>query len=214
MTQRMERPATIALPDAPGREGFVLEGLYRAGDSTDDGGAVIAPPHPIYGGSMDSPVVSEVAFALETAGIASLRFNWRGVGASAGTPSGEVADANEDYGAALDFLAETVTPPLIAAGYSFGAATAVACSTRTIVRRMILIAPPPALLDRAALDAFRGKIFIAVGDRDSLVPAAALEEIASARPNTRFEVLPETDHFFMQGNGLAILVKQLGEWLA
>jgi alpha/beta superfamily hydrolase len=213
LATRMERPATIALPEAPGREGDALEGLYRPGEAAEDGGAVIAPPHPLYGGSMDSPVVSELAFTLEKSGLASLRFNWRGVGASAGTASGEMSDACEDYCASLDFLEETVTPPLIAAGYSFGAATALASSDRPSVRKLILVAPPPSMLDLKRLSEFRGKVFIAVGDSDSLVSAERLEEIASNLAAAHFEVLPETDHFFMQGDGLAILVKALSGWL-
>ncbi len=213
MPTRMERPTTIALPDAPGREGWALEGLYRPGDDLENGGAVIAPPHPLYGGSMDSPVVSEVAFALEKAGLASLRFNWRGVGASAGTASGDAEDAREDYCASLDFLSDTVSPPLICAGYSFGAAAAVAACDRPTVRRMILVSPPPGMLDHKRLADFPGKVFIAVGDSDSLVPASELEAIASELPHAHFELLPETDHFFMYGDGLATLHRELTSWL-
>ena len=66
-----------------------LEGVCQAGLPGNAWGSVIAPPHPLYGGSMDSPVVNEVAWASARSGVAAVRFNWRGVGASTGVPSGE-----------------------------------------------------------------------------------------------------------------------------
>lgn len=213
MTNRMERPAPIVLPDREGQLGWVLDGLYRVGEEPDNGGAVIAPPHPLYGGSMDSAVVSEIAFACEKAGIASLRFNWRGIGASAGTTSGAAEDALEDYDAALDFLEESVSPPLVAAGYSFGAATAVVAAGRTTVRRLVLVAPPPSMLDRSLVEDFKGKIFIAVGDRDNLASASELAEIAKGLDHVHFSLLDQTDHFFVAGPGLKLLQKELAAWL-
>ena len=83
----MEQTAAIALPDTDDRKGCVLDGLFRMGQDKESGGAVIAAPHPLYGGSMESPVVGAMDFACEKAGIGGLRFDWRGVGASAGKPS-------------------------------------------------------------------------------------------------------------------------------
>lgn len=209
----MELPATIALPDAGDRMGWVLDGLFRKGTDADDGGAVIAAPHPQYGGSMDSPVVSEMDFACDKAGIAGLRFNWRGVGGSAGQPSGSFEDALEDYNAAIDFLEDSVTPPIVAAGYSFGAATAALASTRPTVRKLVLVAPPPTMLDVSVLTSFKGRIFIAVGESDSLASASELEKIAAGLDNAEFHLLEETDHFFMQGPGLRVLRERLTGWL-
>jgi len=209
----MERPATIALPDHPGREGWALDALYRAGHGPETGGAVVAPPHPLYGGSMHSPVVSEIAFACEKAGIASLRFDWRGVGASAGQPSGEPVDAREDYDAALDFLEESVSPPLVAAGYSYGGATAAAVASRTTVRRLLLVAPPPAMMEADWIRDFKGRVFIAVGENDGISPARELHEIAKDLDHVTFELLDDTDHFFMQGPGLGTLGRLAAKWL-
>lgn len=213
MAPRMERPATIALPECEGRTGWALDALFRAGEAPDSGGAVIAPPHPLYGGSMESPVVSEVAFACEKAGIASLRFDWRGVGASAGAPSGSPDDAFEDYSAALEFLEASVSPPLVAAGYSFGAATAVRAGARATVRRWILVSPPPAMLDRAAIADLKGKVLIAVGEHDSIAPARELESLVEGLDHVRFEVLDDTDHFFATGPGLADVGRRVASWL-
>jgi alpha/beta superfamily hydrolase len=210
---KLERSATIALPDRGGAQGLALEGLYRPARSADAGGAVIAPPHPLYGGSMESPVVGELAHAFERADIATLRFNWRGAGASAGEISGDPALAREDYLAALDFLAETVDPPLVASGYSFGAGAALASSSGPLVRRLVLVSPPPAMLDRDRLADFHGKIFIATGEWDELAPARELEGLEAPHAELELRVLEETDHFFMGGPGLRDLAAALGDWL-
>ena len=78
-----ERAVTIALD-----ESSVLEGIYLAGTDEVGMGAVVAPPFPLMGGSMDHPVVSEIAYACSGGGLSALRFNWRGVGGSPGVPSG------------------------------------------------------------------------------------------------------------------------------
>src|SRR5262245_15907211 len=106
---------------------LVLEGVWQKGSGR---GAVIAPPHPEYGGSLENPVVSELAYGLYKAGIASLRFNWRGVGASQGSRTGDWAAAEADYLAAVEQVATTTGSPVLAAGYSFGAATALRVALR------------------------------------------------------------------------------------
>jgi hypothetical protein len=199
MTHQEEKPIIIALP---GDESRVLDGIFVHGQGPEPAGAVIAPPHPLYGGSMYSPVVTEVAHACRRSGYASVRFDWRGVGASAGVPSGDPDDADADYTAALEYLAETAEGPLLAAGYSFGAAAAVRVASRhPRVRRLVLVAPPPALLDAAALDGFRGSALLVVGDRDEFAPLPALEALVKEKPRRRLEVIADTDHFFVSGVG-------------
>ncbi len=203
-----EKMVTVAL----GESGESLEGIFLAGAPGDDRAAVIAPPHPLYGGSMESPVVAEVAFACHRAGIATLRFNWRGVGASAGEPSGDAAIADADYAAALAHAADGASGALLACGYSFGSAAAVRAAERAPrVRRLVLVAPPPALIAPARIAALKARTLIVVGDRDDFVPLPALRDALAAAPNVSLRVLPGVDHFFM--DGLAALGRETGEWL-
>ncbi len=103
-----------------------------------------------------------------------------------------------DYEACLDWIEETVAGPITACGYSFGAATAVrAVAGRPRVQALLLVSPPPSMLDRALLEAFPGRLAVAVGDRDEFAPVAELHEILGAVPGSRFEVISEADHFFM-----------------
>ena len=130
---------------------------------------------------MQSPVVNEIAYACQKAGIASLRFDWRGIGASAGQPSGSARDADEDFAAALDHLEETVNGELLACGYSFGAAAALrAGAGRPRVTRLILVAPPPSLLDPAALARFAGRVLMATGEADAIAPPASSRRLPPA----------------------------------
>jgi uncharacterized protein len=200
----------IAMPGAP----WALEGIFLGGAGMEHGGgAVVAAPHPLYGGSMDSPVVAELCFACRRAGYATVRFNWRGVGASGGAPSGDPAQAEADYAAALAYLEETVDGPILAAGYSFGAAAAVRVAlTNPRVRRLLLVAPPPALLDADALARFRGGALVVVGSDDSFAPTAELEQLLGDDARRRLEVIPDADHFFMS-YGLGDISRIASEWL-
>ncbi len=160
---------------------------------------------------MDSPVASELAWACASLGIASLRFNWRGVGASAGEASGDAAAADEDYAAALAHQRETVAGSLVACGYSFGACAAARAGAREPrVRRLLLVAPPPSLLDRAALAAFAGRALVVVRAADRIAPPRELEVIAS-QARALLQVISEADHFF--GAGLGSLGRIAREWL-
>ena len=208
MAQGGEQALVIPLGEA----GLALEALYLPGSADDGRGAVMAPPHPLYGGSMDSPVASEVAYACQRCGVASLRFNWRGVGASAGATSGETEHAEADYRAALDHLEETVSGAIIACGYSFGAIAALACTVRRPrVRRLLLVAPPPAALDRAALEGFNRPLLAITGERDALAPPAELESALAAVDRAELVVVPHADHFFAAG--LAQLGRSIHNWL-
>jgi len=83
--------------------------------------AVVCHPHPLGGGTMNNNVVYRAAKALGEAGLAVLRFNFRGVGASTGRYDGGAGE-EEDALAALDLLAQRYPGlPLWMAGFSFGA---------------------------------------------------------------------------------------------
>jgi len=161
---------------------------------------------------MDSPVVNELAWAAQKAGMPSLRFNWRGVGASAGRASGETQDADEDYASALAHLEATLDGPLVACGYSFGAAAAVRAGSGRRVDRLVLVAPPPALVAPEALLATGRRCLVLVGARDGLAPVNALEAALSGAARVTLHVIPGADHFFAQG--LAELGQQAAAWLA
>lgn len=194
-----ERAVLIDCPMAD-RDRLTLDGLFRAGRDR-EAGVVIAPPHPLHGGSMESPVVTEIAYAAADAGVASLRFDWRGVGASTGRASGSVQDHAQDFAAALRHLADTRTGSLAAAGYSAGAAAAArAVLGAPRAELLFLVAPPPSMLDFEALARFPGRVVV-VGDLDRIASADELVTRLTKHSATRVEVIPGVDHFFQDGLG-------------
>ena len=210
MTRALERPAVIALPEEPGGSGQALEGLHGPVPEP-VAAAVIAPPHPLMGGSMESPVLTEIAWACDRASVASLRFNWRGVGGSSGQTSGEESIADQDFAAALDFVAETHPGPLVACGYSFGALAALRASlTHPGIERLVLVAPPTSMLSREALTSFRGKLFIAAGEDDEWVDSQQLSTWLAEAPSGHLESIADCDHFFM--SELGVLGRRIASW--
>jgi len=103
--------------------------------------AVIAHPHPLFGGTMDNKVVTTLARALGEAGAATFRFNFRGVGKSEGVHDEGRGEA-EDMLRVIEHARRTVGElPLILAGFSFGGAVATRVSASTDFAQLLLVAP-------------------------------------------------------------------------
>lgn len=178
--------------------------------------AVVAPPHPLYGGRLDHPVVEALASALTDSGYAALRFNWRGIGASSGRPSGDLADGIEDYRTALAEARRIAAGATgrrdaraLAAGYSFGAITAaeVALDDAAGIERLVLVAPPVAMLDSVDLRSCEAPVHVVVGGSDSFAPVNALGKLLEPCREARLDVIPDADHFF----SLPFWMDRLGE---
>ena len=197
-------------------DGLALQARLYSGRG--QAGAVVAPPHPLYGGSMTNPVVQIVVEAALDSGVSALAFNYRGTEQSEGVASSSLVASTADYRAALDALRAEVPGPIIAAGYSFGAGTALlSARDEPAVQGLVLIAPPLGMLHAEDLAAFRGNALIVVGDDDEYSPITALRELLAQAPGVKLEVLPGVDHFFHFGGlrALFTLVKeQLRDWLA
>src|SRR5215813_1539315 len=133
----------------------ILEG-HLAVPAAATAGVVICHPHPLYGGDMDNPVVVRAQEVCAELGLATLRFNFRGVGASGGVHAGGVGE-QDDAAAALDTLAKAIGGGALAiAGYSFGSRIAALVGSRDgRVGGMALIAPPLAMADFGFLEDIR-----------------------------------------------------------
>lgn len=167
------------------------------------GASVVAPPHPLYGGRMDNPVVDALAHGLRTGGYAALRFNFRGCGASEGEASDLASHADDDYAAALAHVHAAAPEQVVVAGYSFGAAAALrALALDGRIARALVVAPPVSMLDLAALRGFGGPVDLLVGDDDSYAPLPRLEHALAGLERVRLHVLPDCDHFFSAGTEL------------
>ncbi|HEY3123781.1 MAG TPA: alpha/beta fold hydrolase [Thermoanaerobaculia bacterium] len=171
-----------------------LEGLWKEVPGPRLGSAVFAHPHPLHGGTLHNKVVFRAVQALTAAGYATLRFNFRGVGLSQGSYDagrGEV----EDFRAALDEAHRLGGLPIVAGGFSFGAAAALrAIGADERVVALVAVGLPVATESGANL-ARPGvpAIFIA-GERDTFGPPALLADLAG--DSSEIVVVPDTDHFF------------------
>ena len=180
--------------DAPSLEGELwLPNTLQPGP-----GVVVAHPHPQRGGNMDNNVVMAICTGLQRAGVASLRFNFRGVGHSGGKSVGGSVEVTDVLGA-LAFL-ETqprVLPSAIGlAGYSFGARMSLAAVAGTdSIQALLCVAPP--LREALPWDQHPSCPFLSlVGDRDGLV-ADGTDRYASFLPDPEsLRVVAGTDHFW------------------
>lgn len=158
--------------------------------------AVVCHPHPQYGGDMDNPIVIAVVDALVAGGVAALRFNFGGVGAS----QGAYDDGREeqcDVGAAEAALAARLPGvPLALVGYSFGAwVGARAALGLPRVRRVVAVAPPLSFFDFGFAAGLRRPLDVVVGDRDQYCAPDALARLVAAHGG-RSTVIRGADHFF------------------
>jgi hypothetical protein len=170
--------------------------------------ALVAPPHPAYGGTIGNPVVRALEHALRAAGYATLAFNFRGTGESDGEPSGEIAAGCVDYLAVADYRGAE-----LCSGYSFGSVTALACAIERDVPRVLMVAPPLGLLDTTLLSKYKGQLLAIIGDQDEYTPVIAMEDFFVARANTKVELLQGVDHWFL-GSDIQALSAGLHRLLA
>ena len=159
--------------------------------------AIVCHPHPLMGGAMDNKVVTTVARGLRQTGIPTLRFNFRGVGASAGTFDegvGETADAD----AVAAFGARRWPGrSLVIGGFSFGGYVALRLAQKRTPRHLITVAPAIGLFDVSGLAAPPCPWLIVQGDADDVVdPGAVVGWAEALSPRPRLVVLPGVGHFF------------------
>jgi len=157
----------------------------------------ICHPHPLYGGDMENNVVVSLCGALADAGVAALRFNFRGVGGSGGSHGGGIGE-RQDARAALDFLtglAEVDGGRLGLAGYSFGGLVALTAADERI-RALVAVSPPSGALDAASCRPGIPTLLVS-GDEDDIAPAARLPEMAaSLGPACEVRSVAGADHFW------------------
>jgi alpha/beta superfamily hydrolase len=159
--------------------------------------AAICHPHPLYGGSLDNKVTVTLARTLSAFGVPSLRFNFRGVGASAGSFASGIGET-EDLLAAIRHI-QTLYPnrALWLAGFSFGAYVALRATQSFAVDRLITIAPPVNLYDFRDLVPPACPWLLIQGTDDEVVPYREVAKWAARLyPAPQTVYLDGVDHYF------------------
>ncbi len=188
-----------------------LDGTQLAGDlavpASPRAAAIVCHPHPQFGGDRHNAVVQALFDALPSAGIAALRFDFR---EKYEDGRGEALDAT----AALRTLAQAVPAvPLIATGYSFGAAVALALADPAISAKL-LIAPP---LTMAGVEpAMAVPTLVLTPEHDQFSPPEASAPIVDTWPMADHDTIAGADHFLVghAADAAAEAVAGLDRWLS
>jgi alpha/beta superfamily hydrolase len=195
VTSERLREREIQFPGPVGR----LEGRLAEGASHGAATLLALHPHPLYGGTMDNNVVEAAVRAGQAGGLATLRFNFRGAGLSQGSYDNGVGE-QDDVDAALDLLEQRLYPQAkVLVGYSFGASIALAYCHRPDhgVGSLVLIAPPPFLLDETLSLGLPVVKKILLAEHDEIAPPEEVTSRAFAcGVGDRIDVIADTDHFF------------------
>ncbi|QJD59148.1 alpha/beta fold hydrolase [Pseudomonas sp. gcc21] len=163
-----------------------------------DSVAVICHPHPLHGGTMQNKVVHTLMRAARDQGASTIRFNFRGVGKSAGAHAdgiGEIEDCLAVIGWARANLG---ADKLWLMGFSFGGYVAAAAASQLVSwpDRLVLVAPSVEKLPFDELMPLAGPAVVMMGEADDVVASAAVFELLEGKSGVAMERFADTGHFF------------------
>ena len=174
-----------------------IEGLLDDPDAAPVGVAVVCHPHPLQGGTMQNKVAYMLARAFNDMGAVSLRFNFRGVGQSAGKYD-EGRGETDDALAAIDWLtAQHPGLPLWLGGFSFGSYVALRAQSRRPVQRLVTVAPAVERFASSDIVPPTYPWLLVQGDADDVVsPQKVLAWARALAAPPRILEMPGAGHFF------------------
>jgi alpha/beta superfamily hydrolase len=191
LQQTTSRPVTFT------SEGLTLEGVLHQPSFGPFPAAAVCHPHPLYGGDMNNNVVVAVCQALAEAGIAGLRFNYRGVGRSEGT-YGDGLGERTDAAASLAYLrqlAQVDQGKVGIIGYSFGATMALMAADERVAA--VAAISLPAFSQGLRSLAIRCPVLLISGEQDEIAPAASLATLTHMiGSQCQVNLVPGADHFW------------------
>jgi alpha/beta superfamily hydrolase len=154
--------------------------------------ALVAHPHPQQGGTLDNKVAQTLAKTFVGLGYAATRFNFRGVGQSAGTFDDGVGETADALAALAHVRTRFGNLPVVLAGFSFGSYVQTRVAGSVAAERLVLVGPA---VQRFTPAAVAPDSIVIHGEEDDVVPLAAV--FAWARPQELpVVVFPGCGHFF------------------
>ena len=166
--------------------------------SVDSGLLLLCHPHPLFGGSMDNKVVTTLARAGRDLGLAQLRFNFRGVGASEGEHA-EMQGEAQDLQLLIDLLQQQYPrAPLVLAGFSFGSGvSSLVVGDNPQIEALHLVAPPVSKYRGTYPDRYHCPLSVYQGDSDEVIDAQATRRWAlGMKSDCELHWFEQTGHFF------------------
>lgn len=177
-----------------GDDNIILEGLFDSGIKKH--GIVITHPHPLYGGNMYNNVVEAIQSVYQKKGYATLRFNFRGVGASSGAYENGIGE-QKDVIAGYKFLKTKGVEQIDLCGYSFGTWVNAQIKDQIAVNASIMISPPAAMMKYEADLKISHLMLVITGSEDEFAPPELVEKLVSNLNGTAdIKVIVGADHFF------------------
>ena len=189
-----------------------LEAIIKEPVGFRRGVALVCHPHPLGGGTMHNKVVFRTAAGLVDAGLTTLRFNFRGVGASTGEHN-EVEGGREDVRDALNYFStEYPDEEITLAGFSFGSRTGmeVGMSDDRVARLISIGTPVEKYRDYEFLTAVTKPILFVHGDKDEFCSIESLRTITDKIPHAEVVIFENCGHFFDEH--LSQLRQTVHEW--
>lgn len=177
-------------------EGLRIEGLWQQLSPTH--AAVVTHPHPLYGGDMHNPVVTTIVDSFARKGYATLRFNFRGTGASEGCYDDGPGEQH-DLLAALDWVSARTTAKTSVVGYSFGAwvAAGAAAAGHLNAGTLLLVSPPVAFISFDQIGPPPGLTTVVTGSRDEFAPLSQVRALVERwQVSQALAVIDPCDHFY------------------
>jgi alpha/beta superfamily hydrolase len=190
---------------APSVERLELEGpsgpiealIETPPDAHNHAFGVVCHPHPLHGGTLDNKVVHTLSRAFHEFGVPTVRFNFRGVGASAGEFADGIGETDDTL--AVVAWAGGRWPGAAAwmAGFSFGGAVAIRAAASVQPARLVAVAPAVSRVDLSAVKALTAPWLIVIGDADELVSPQEVKDWAARQPHPpELAVLAGVQHLF------------------
>lgn len=166
---------------------------YLPGDPV----AVVCHPHPLRGGAMGNKVVHMVARSFVELGVPVVRFNFRGVGKSAGTYDEGRGESKDLLTVAKWMQAQFPGAPLWLAGFSFGSYVAMRAHTQVEVDRLLLVAPPVTMYDFSDMSPVAIPTMIIQGSEDEVIDPLAVDDwVKQKAPMAIYHWMEGAGHFF------------------
>jgi uncharacterized protein len=181
----------------PGPTG-ALEAVFNRPESCrDDIVAVLCHPHPLHEGTMNNKIVTTLERTCDRLDIASVRFNFRGVGASVGEFADGIGET-EDCLAVVDWMVQQFPQArVLLAGFSFGGYVAYRASQQVVPCALITVAPAVTRCDFSELPEPECPWLVIQGEADEVVAADAVYEFVASRNKAPLLIrYPDTGHYF------------------
>ena len=160
--------------------------------------ALLGHPHSLQGGTMNNKVVTTLARVCKELNIPSLRFNFRGVGRSAGHYDGGLGESDDMRLLAQQWAQQRPNTQFLFAGFSFGSYVAYRAAAQVPKATLITIAPPVHHYNYHELAPALSDWLVIQGDKDEVVPYSLVQDFVKEETlnHVNMITLSDTSHFF------------------